>query len=432
MKSLSRVLCVIAVNIIAPEPTPALAETQNTLTYYKDVAPLIQNHCQSCHQQARSNLGTLLAPMSLASYEETRPWARAIAAKVRSRDMPPWFADEPKGVFKNERGLTDAEIATVVDWVNAGAPAGDRTHAPLVRASPETGIDDWRFGKPDLVVKMPEPYVVPDDAYNINYAVDVRVPDELLPEDVWVRGWELRTRVEGPGVHHMCVFVRPEDGRVLTGTTESAIPFGGLLNCMAEGTESGMLPDGWGRHLEKESVVNFNIHINKEPGPGTSFEVQAEVGFFIENRRVTHEVITDTLSNHGFEIPPNVSNHRVGMARTLMSDILVLSYWPHGHLRVSAAKYVAVYPDGTKELLLDVPRYDQDWQVNYSYVVPKFLPKGTRIEAEYLFDNTKERAIRRGFNSNRAVQFGPRTIDEMAFAFISYAEPIGDSNREIR
>ena len=155
-----------------------------------------------------------------------------------------------------------------------------------------------------MVVSMPEPYVVPDDAFNINYAVDVRVPDELLPEDVWVRGWELRTRVEGPGVHHMCVYIRPEDGQILTGTTESAIPFGGLLNCIAEGTESGMLPDGWGRRLEKESVVNFNLHINKEPGPGTSFEIQPEVGFFIENRRVTHEVITDTLSNHGFEIPP--------------------------------------------------------------------------------------------------------------------------------
>ena len=115
-----------------------------------------------------------------------------------------------------------------------------------------------------------------------------------------------------------------------------------------------------------------------------------------------------------------------------MSDILVLSYMPHGHLRVSAAKYVAVYPDGTEELLLDVPRYDQNWQVNYHYAEPKLLPKGTRIEAEYLFDNTKERAIRRGFNSNRAVQFGPRTTDEMAFAFISYAEPVIDSNKTIR
>ena len=120
MKCLSRALCVIAVSIIAPGLTPASADAQDALTYYKDVAPLIQNHCQGCHQQARSNLGTLLAPMSLTSYEETRPWARAISAKVQSRDMPPWFADEPKGVFKNERGLTDAEILTIVDWVNAG------------------------------------------------------------------------------------------------------------------------------------------------------------------------------------------------------------------------------------------------------------------------------------------------------------------------
>ena len=262
--------------------------------------------------------------MSLASYQDTRPWARAIAAKVRSREMPPWFADEPKGVFKNERGLNDVEISTIVGWVDAGAPAGDRADEPPAPPPVKTTTDGWTLGTPDFVVKMPEPYVVPDDAFNVNLAIDVRIPDELLPEDTWVRGWELRPRADGPGVHHMCAFVRPEDGRVLTGTTESGVPFGGLLSCLAEGASTSMLPDGWGRLLEKDSVVNFNMHFNKEPGPGTSFTSQPEIGFFVEKRPVTHGVITDTLANNGFEIPPNVANHRVGMARTLKTDILVL------------------------------------------------------------------------------------------------------------
>ena len=421
-----RLMLVVAAIAIGAGLAPAAAEAQAALTYYKDVAPIIRNHCQACHRSSRSNLGGLLAPMPLMSYEDTRPWARAIASKVRSREMPPWFADEPRGVFKNERGLTDAEIATLVDWVEAGAPAGDRTDAPPAPAAVETTVDGWMLGKPDFVVRMEEPYVVPDDAFNVNLAVDVRIPDELLPEDTWVRGWEVRAGADGPGVHHMCVFVRPEDGRVLTGTTESAVPFGGLLNCVAEGAESGMLPDGWGRLLEKQSVVNFNMHFYKEPGPGTSFSSQPEVGFFVEKRPVRHKVLTDTLANNGFEIPPNVANYRVGMARTLQTDILVLSYWPHAHLRGTAVKYVAFYPDGTDELLLDVPRYDQDWQVTYDYAEPKLLPKGTRIEAQYWFDNTEERGVRRGYNANRATGFGSRTNDEMAFGFLSYAEVDGD------
>ena len=429
MGALSRVASVGAAIAVGAGLTPAAAEAQAALTYYRDVAPIIRNHCQSCHRSAASNFGTPLAPMPLLSYEDTRPWARAIASKVRSREMPPWFADAPRGVFRNERGLTEAEIATIVDWVAAGAPAGDPAFAPAFAAdevSAAATAGEWTLGEPDFVVRMEEPYVVPDDAFNVNRAVDVRIPEELLPEDTWVRGWELRAGADGPGVHHMCAYVRPEDGRVLTGTTESAVPFGGLLNCIADGAESGLLPDGWGRLLEKGSVVNFNMHFNKEPGPGTSFSSQPEVGFFIEKRPVKYEVITDTLANNGFEIPPNVANYRVGMARTLKTDILVLSYWPHGHLRATAVKYVAYYPDGTEELLLDVPRYDQDWQVVYDYAEPKLLPQGTRIEAEYLFTNTQERGVRRGFDANRATGYGARTNDEMAFGFISYAEPGGE------
>ena len=430
MSTLSRVMLVITAVVVAAGLVPVSAEAQEkeALTYYQDVAPIIQKNCQGCHRPSGANLFGLLAPMPLMSYEDTRPWARSIAMKVRSREMPPWFADEPKGVFKNERGLTDFEISTIVRWVEAGAPAGDRADAPPARAFADTTSEGWRLGTPDFVVQLPEPFVVPDDAFNVNVAVEVRIPDELLPEDTWVRGWELRTGAEGPGVHHMCVFVRPEDGVVLTGTTESGVPFGGLLSCLAEGAEPGVLPDGWGRLLERESVVNFNMHFNKEPGPGTSFTSQPEVGFFVEKRPVTHGVITDTLANNGFEIPPNVANHHVGMARTLKTDILVLGYWPHTHLRGTAFKYVAYYPDGSEELLLDVPRYDQSWQVTYDYTEPKLLPKGTRIEAEVWYDNTEERGVRRGFNADRAARFGPRTTDEMAFGFITYAEQDGDSN----
>ena len=398
------------------------AANEAAVTFHEDVLPIVQENCQTCHRPSGHNISGLVAPMSFMTYEETRPWARAIARKVESREMPPWFASAPTGVFENERGLTADEIDTILRWVDAGAPAGDLAAAPPAPVWPEERNDGWSHGTPDFVVRMEEPFVVPDDAYDINIGFDVRIPEDVLAEDTWVRGWELRTGAEGSGVHHMCAFVRPEDGKVITGANKSAVGLGGLLSCVAEGGESGMLPEGYGLLVRKGSVVNFNMHFNKEPGPGTSFTSQAEVGFFVEDRPVAHEVITDTLGNNGFEIPPHHANYRIGMARTLKKDILVLNLWPHAHLRAKAARYTAFYPDGAEELLLDVPRYDQSWQVTYKYREPKLLPKGTRIEASFWYDNTEERGVRRGFDAERGVGFGQRTNDEMALAFISYTE----------
>ena len=427
MTTCSRIVSVVAaLGVLIGVAAPASAGEAD-VTYYRDVLPIVQENCQTCHRPSGHNISGLVAPMSFTSYEETRPWARAIARKVESREMPPWFATAPKGVFENERGLTDAEIETIRGWVDAGAPAGDRADAPPAPAWPEDRYDGWSHGKPDFVVRMEEPFVVPDDAYDINISFDVRIPEELVPEDVWVRGWELRTGAVGSGVHHMCAFVRPEDGKVITGANKSAVALGGLLSCVAEGGESGMLPDGYGLLVRKGSVVNFNMHFNKEPGPGTSFTSQAEVGFFVEDRPVAHEVITDTLGNNGFEIPPNHPRYRVGMARTLEKDVLVLNLWPHAHLRAIASRYTAFYPDGSEELLLDVPHYDQSWQVTYKYREPKLLPKGTRIEASFWYDSTEERGMRRGFDGDRSVGFGQRTNDEMALAFISYTELDGGS-----
>ena len=388
---------IVALSILAMAVTvtmtasPAHAENGVDVTYYKDVLPIIQENCQSCHRPAGFNISGLVAPMSFMTFEETRPWARSIARKVETREMPPWFASAPKGVFENERGLTEHEIDTILNWVDAGAPGGNHTDAPPARVFAEEANDGWSHGTPDLVFTMNEPFVVPDDAYDINKAFHVQLTKDLLPEDVWVRGWELRTGADGSGVHHMCLFERSKDRYVVPdGATpsEAAVPLGGLFSCVAEGAESGMLPDGYGFELKTGSTLEFNMHFNKEPGPGTSFEAQAEVGFFVENRPVKYEVVNNTLANNGFEIPPNSSHYRIGMARTLKKDTLVLNYWPHAHFRATAARYTAYYPDGREELLLDVPNYDQSWQLVYKYKEPKFMPKGTRIEADFWYDNT--------------------------------------------
>ena len=402
------------------------------VTYYKDVLPIVQDNCQTCHRDAGYNISGAVAPMSLMTFEETRPWARAIASKVEAKEMPPWFASAPSGIFENERGLTDAEIRTIRAWVDAGSPAGDRAAAPPPKVFAEAANDGWSHGTPDFVVRMPEPYVIPDDAYDINTTINVKIPDDVLPEEVWVRGWELKTGTDGSGVHHFCALLSSDDGDEPAGSSASAVGVGGLLSCVAEGAESGILPDGYGLRVKPGSTLAFSMHFNKEPGPGSGFSSQPEVGFFIETRPVEHEVITDTLGNNGFEIPPNVSSYRIGMARTLKKDTMLLNLWPHAHLRAVSSRYLAYFPDGTEELLLDVPNYDQGWQVTYKYKEPKLLPKGTRIEVDFWYDNTEARGVRRSFNANRALGFGPRTNDEMSLGFLSYVElddePTTDEN----
>ena len=202
------VIILSAVGVLCTIAAPSYANNEAGVTYYKDVLPLIQDNCQSCHRAEGLNLGGVIAPMSFMSYEETRPWARAIARKVAAHEMPPWFASGPKGVFSNERGLTDAEIGTIVSWVDAGAPAGDRADAPSPRHFAEATSGGWSLGTPDFIFKLDEPYFIDDDVYDLNISFFKELTEADLPADVWVRGWEFRTGASGVA-HHMCGFVRP-------------------------------------------------------------------------------------------------------------------------------------------------------------------------------------------------------------------------------
>ena len=414
---------VVAVGALSLIAAPSQAN-EGDVSYYRDVLPIIQDNCQSCHQPEGQNLGGVLAPMSFMSYQETRPWARAIAHKVEAREMPPWYATAPQGVFSNERLLTDAEIETLLSWVEAGAPAGDRADAPAPRQFVESTSDGWSLGTPDFVFKLDEPYFIEDDVYDLNISFFKTLTEAELPEDVWVRGWEFKTDAGKVG-HHMCGFVRgPAPGErpvEEVAADEGAAGSGQLLTCVAEGAEAVMLPDGYGLRLEAGSTLTYNMHYHKDPGEGTGIWTQPEIAFFVEDRPVRYQVINDSIGNTGFEIPPGHPNYRIGMSRTLDQDIQVLTYWPHAHLRGTASRYTAIYPDGREELLLDVPEYDQGWQETYKYKEPKLLPEGTRIDISFWYDNSEERGARYDFRASDTPGHGPRTDDEMSLGFIGYA-----------
>ena len=403
------------------------------VTYYKDVLPIMQENCQSCHRPSGQNLTGLVAPMPFMDYKETRPWARSIARKVETREMPPWFASAPKDVFSNERGLTDDEITMIVSWSDAGAPAGDPDDAPAARQWAEEANDGWTHGTPDIVVKMPKPYLVEDDVYDLNVSFYMELPEADLPEDVWVRGAELRVG-DNTITHHMCVWVYPpgqqvrpdgravEDGSAVEGEGATADVTGSIrVACAAQGAEGGMFPDGYGVLVEKGSIIGFHMHYYKQPGPGTAVTSQAEFALFVSEEPLK-QVRTEEIFNRGFEIPPNNPRYRVGASRVLEKDTHLVSLWPHSHKRGSGARYIAFYPDGTEELLLDVTNYNQGWQVTYKYKEPKVLPKGTRIDFDFWFDNSPEKALLLDFHSNQFVGHGPKTNDEMSLGFMTLAE----------
>ena len=390
-------------------------------TFFGDVLPILQENCQTCHRPAAENIGGMIAPMMLMTYDDVRPWAKAIARNVSSRTMPPWFAsDDTRGTFQHERTLADADIETISRWTATGAARGNPADAPPARIFAHDGAQGWTNGLPDLVVSMPHPFWVNDDVEDLNISFRHVLSEAQLPEDVWVRGVEFK--VGGPHVHHMCGSARPAGA-----PDEGASGFGrGSLGCIALGAEPTLLPEGYAYRLLKGSTVRFSMHYHKEPGPGTGKWDQSLMGLVLAKGPVYHRVRYDALGNTSFEVPPGVESWRVGSAKTYREDTTLLALWPHAHLRAVAARYEAFYPDGTQELLLFVPQYDQEWQTTYLYNQPKPIPAGTRVEATIWYNNSAARALERGFSSQQAVRFGGATTDEMMLGFLNYThtEPI--------
>jgi hypothetical protein len=252
----------------------------------------------------------------------------------------------------------------------------------------------WSIGEPELVVAMPEPYFVGDDVEDLYVNIPTTVTKEQLPEPRWIRGAEIKAGSDV--VHH--VIARPLAGN-------------------APGIPAKIYPEGYGAMLEPEQTVTFNMHYHKEAGPGTGVWDQTKIGVVFHDTPVHHAVHSEGIANRWFEIPPGQSDWEVGSSKTFNEDTLLLSMMPHMHLRGKAAKYTAYYPDGTTEVLLDVPKYDFNWQTPYEYPEPKLIPAGTRIDVKMLFDNSEANAYNP--DPTKAVVFDGPTTAEMMIGWIS-------------
>jgi hypothetical protein len=371
-------------------------------TFYADVLPILRANCQTCHQSGDVKTGGMVAPMALETYEQTRPWARMIAKVVTDGRMPPWSADiQHKGTFEGERYLTEAEKKTLVTWAGAGAPAGAPSNAPSAAIQEESAAaaTGWQFGRPDLVVKFDKPVTVGDEVADWQPTLLVPVTKEQHPQAQWVRSAELQAG--GPYVHHIV------SSHLGVGTPGRG-PF--------------KFPAGYGILLPTDPVITFNMHYNKKAGPGTAIQDDTKGGFqFYRPGDVVNYVVETDInsSGRGLRIPPGDPNYEVTWARPFKEDSYLLSMGPHSHYRGKSFKYELEYPDGRREVLLWIPKYDLNWQHLYQFKEPRFVPAGSKLIATWWFDNSSGNP----FNPDptREVTYGEETFNEMANARIYYA-----------
>jgi hypothetical protein len=393
---------------------PALATAQTrAVTYHEDVVPVLQKRCQHCHRPGEA------APFSMLTYRDARPWAAAMKRAVVSGKMPPWHADPAVGHFKNDPRLTQEEIDTIARWADGGAPEGDPKKAPAAL----TFLDGWNIGQPDKILEMPTAFSVPATG-TIDYQWIVMPTG--LEKDTWLEGVEVR-----PGdrsvVHHVIAFYRRPGSKWLvdakpgvptpkgSGDSEAGMS-DGAIGGYVPGLPALRLAPGRAILLPAGSDIVLQVHYN---ATGKATTDRTKVGMVFARKDVAERSFQIGLANPGFVIPPGDPNYRVDADITVDSDVRVIGFTPHMHLRGKSFEFRAVLPDGTRETLLRVPKYDFNWQLTYDLSEERVFPKGTKFEATATFDNSENNK----FNPDpkASVRFGDQTWDEMMVGFIDIA-----------
>jgi hypothetical protein len=447
------IVALAAVAVLFLRPLPSGQATAD-LTFNKDIAPLFFKSCAECHRTGEN------APFSVLSYKDVRPWAKSIREKVLAREMPPWHADPHTGQWANDRRLTQKEVETIVAWVAQGALEGDPRDLPR---RPEF-VDGWAIGKPDLVLTMPEEFMLeasgPDEYQYFQI-------DPKFTEDKYVRMAEAR-----PGnrkiVHHIAAVIQPPLNDVKAGPKPAekeiekplerrdeesvryndgflrrtkmdapvyndgcSLPNGGqghrrdgtgdegdvrYLTGYAPGMNQTTLGPGTIKKIPAGSKIILQLHYSKTAG--SAQKDRSSVGLIFAEAPGGKEVLTRNIANEYFLIPPGADRHRATACWTPKEDIRVLTFMPHMHNRGVAMEFKAIYPDGRAEILLNVPNYSFSWQTVYYAATPISIPKGTKIVVTGSFDNSSKNK----YNPDpaQAVRFGEPTYDEMMVGLIEY------------
>lgn len=465
---MKRLFVILSVVLLASAAMIAERNQAATVTFTKDVAPIIFNKCANCHRPGE------VAPMPLTSYSEVRPWSKAIREEVVERSMPPWFADPKTSSlhFANDRRLSQKEIDTITAWVDAGAPKGnDKDLPPMPKYAA-----GWTFGEPDVVIEMPIDFEVPAEGELPMQNFYVPVP---FSEERWVEKVELR-----PGnpavVHHSIANVvnlpagtKIVNGKAVSGNasdaalnSQSARDTGGLSEggAPARGSREVVLSQdsftrsgafklvgqapgkGFERHHEGTAkrilpgmYVQFNMHYQPS---GRAEKDRSRLGLWFAKQPPKYEVLTKGVTDNVFiegkelaetrmvngkevkvrgripNIPPNVDNWEISAETAIKEAITLYAFAPHMHLRGKDIKYTLIWPDGRKQVLLNVPNFDFNWQLHYELAEPLKIPAGSRIHAIAHYDNS----IKNRYNPapHKEVFWSEQSWDEMFIPWFEY------------
>ncbi|HEX4947526.1 MAG TPA: cytochrome c [Blastocatellia bacterium] len=415
------------------------------VTFSKDVAPIFNAKCAQCHRPGEPT------PFSTLTYKDVRPWAKSIKEKVFSREMPPWHADPHVGQFSNDRRLSEAEIKTIVAWVDGGAVEGNAKDLPPAPKFAE----GWNIPTPDVVLQMEEDYVLAASGPDEYQYFDV--PTNFT-EDKYVQMAEAR-----PGnrkvVHHIIAFVVPpgqptlnkikkenrekalemslagtplyRDGLLIRLKKDAPVYDNGadvpqelrgfndvddFLTAYAPGHNPDEWKPGTAKKIPAGATIRFQVHYSKVAG--SEQKDRSQVGLIFAKEKPQKTLNTRAIANSFFAIPANAPRHKVTAEWTAWRDTTVYTLMPHMHYRGAAMEYKVTYPDGKTEVLLNVPNYSFAWQAGYILKTPKLLPKGSKITVTGYFDNTAKNKFNP--DPNQVVRYGEPTYDEMMMGFMDY------------
>ena len=434
-------------SVIASVQTGAQSRTAAAPTFSKDVAPILYKNCANCHRAGE------IGPMALLTYKDARPWAKSIATRVANGTMPPWHADPTHGEFLNDRRLSDADRDTIVKWATGGAPEGNKADLP----APPAFADGWQMGQPDVVFAMQEDYPIPAEG-TIDYKW-FEVPTNLT-EDKWVQAIEIRPGAR-TNVHHVIAYMRtpppaPPAGAPAAGAAAQAArpapPFtmaagmgrppnapkpdhaplendrpptrspAGWLGGFAPGQAVRVYQPGTALKIPAGAVVVLQMHYTAN---GKAAADRTRIGIKYAPAPPKTEVRVVALANQNFVLPAGAPDTRVDAEVTVNQDITLWSVLPHTHVRGKKWEVTAIYPDGRSELILNVPKYDFNWQTDYVFKQPLQLPKGTKLHTAAWYDNSP--AHKANPDPKKDVYWGDQTWEEMQFTAFTFSFASADT-----
>jgi len=390
-----------------PELAKRSAHAQ--ISYEKTIAPLLEEKCVACHREGG------IGPWAMTSYEMVKGFAPMIREVVRTKRMPPWHVDPHYGAWKNDKGLTVEQARTLVHWIEAGAPRGTGSD-PLKEQ--KKAWPKWALGEPDLVVETP-PFTTPATGVIPYQNFTVKNP---LNEDRWIRAIDYQ-----PGqravLHHVIATV----GGERFGAT--------ALHNYVPGADPLQMPEGNGILLKANSTFHFQMHYTTN---GQELTDVTKFGLYFMDEPPKHMFQSMILAQPRLKIPANTKYHPEQAINTFRKDAVIYSLHPHAHFRGKAAKFVAQYPDGREELLINIPMYDFNWQGTYDLAKPLQVPAGTKIVYTQVFDNSVQNKANP--DPDKVVTWGEQTWEEMVFGVVRYRnlvetgevdQPMGPSQREL-